>query len=242
VSALLRLENLHVAYGDFEALHGVSLEVEEGSIVAILGANGAGKTTTLRAISGLTPPRAGTITYDGERVDGLSPRALVQRGIALTPEGRQLFPSMTVEDNLLVGTEARATSRAAANLKKMYDRLPILAERRSQLAGTLSGGEQQMAAIARALMSEPRLLLLDEPSLGLAPRIVQQIFDWVREIHQGGTTVVLVEQNVASSLQLAQHAYVLAEGLVALHGPAEEIALDAGVRQAYLGHTTAENA
>ena len=242
MSALLRLENLHVAYGDFEALHGVSLEVEEGSIVAILGANGAGKTTTLRAISGLTPPRAGTITYDGERVDGLSPRALVQRGIALTPEGRQLFPSMTVEDNLLVGTEARATSRAAANLKKMYDRLPILAERRSQLAGTLSGGEQQMAAIARALMSEPRLLLLDEPSLGLAPRIVQQIFDWVREIHQGGTTVVLVEQNVASSLQLAQHAYVLAEGLVALHGPAEEIALDAGVRQAYLGHTTAENA
>jgi branched-chain amino acid transport system ATP-binding protein len=241
VSVLLKLENLHVSYGDFEALHGVSLEVEEGSILAILGANGAGKTTTLRAISGLTPPHSGTITYDGERVDGLSARALVQRGIALSPEGRQLFPSMSVEDNLLAGTEARATSRARANLKKMYDRLPILAERHTQLAGTLSGGEQQMAAIARALMSEPRLLLLDEPSLGLAPRIVQQIFDWVREIHQGGTTIILVEQNVASSLQLAQYAYVLAEGLVALHGPAEEIALDAGVRQAYLGHNAVEN-
>ena len=241
MSVLLRLDNLHVAYGDFEAIHGVSLEIEEGEIVAILGANGAGKSTTLRAISGLTPPRSGTITYADERVDGLSPRELVERGIALTPEGRQLFPSMSVEDNLLVGTEARATSRARENLKKMYDRLPILAERRTQLAGTLSGGEQQMAAIARALMSEPRLLLLDEPSLGLAPRIVQQIFDWVREIHQGGTTVILVEQNVASSLQLARHAYVLAEGVVALHGPAEEIAVDAGVRQAYLGHTTAEN-
>jgi branched-chain amino acid transport system ATP-binding protein len=241
MSVLLRIEDLHVAYGDFEAIHGVSLEIEEGSIVAILGANGAGKSTTLRAISGLTPPRSGTITYAGERVEGLLPRALVERGIALTPEGRQLFPSMSVEDNLLVGTEARATSRARENLKKMYDRLPILAERRSQLAGTLSGGEQQMAAIARALMSEPRLLLLDEPSLGLAPRIVQQIFDWVREIHQAGTTIILVEQNVASSLQLAQQAYVLAEGVVALHGPAEEIAVDAGVRQAYLGHTTVEN-
>ncbi len=241
MSVLLRLEDLHVAYGDFEALHGVSLEIEEGSIVAILGANGAGKSTTLRGISGLTPPRSGTITYAGERIDGLPPRALVERGIALTPEGRQLFPSMSVEDNLLVGTEARATSRARENLRKMYDRLPILAERRTQLAGTLSGGEQQMAAIARALMSEPRLLLLDEPSLGLAPRIVQQIFDWVRDIHQGGTTIVLVEQNVASSLQLARYAYVLAEGLVALHGPAEEIARDAGVREAYLGHTTVEN-
>lgn len=241
MSALLSIENLHASYGDFEALHGVSLEVEENSIVAILGANGAGKSTTLRAISGLTPPRSGTITFDGERVDGFSPRALVQRGIALTPEGRQLFPSMSVEDNLLAGTEARATSRARVNLNKMYERLPILAERRTQLAGTLSGGEQQMAAIARALMSEPRLLLLDEPSLGLAPRIVQQIFDWVREIHQTGTTIILVEQNVASSLQLASRAYVLAEGSVALHGPAEEIALDAGVRQAYLGHSTAEN-
>lgn len=235
MSALLKVDDLHVNYGEFEAVHGVSLEVEEGEIVAIVGANGAGKSTTLRAISGLTPPRSGSITYAGERVDGLSPAELVQRGIALVLEGRQLFPEMTVEDNLLVGTNARAGGSAHKNLNAMYERLPRLAERRTQLAGTLSGGEQQMAAIARALMSEPRLLLLDEPSLGLAPVIVQQIFDWIRAIHDTGTTVLLVEQNVAASLQLARHAYVLSEGRVALHGPAEEIARDAGVRQAYLG-------
>jgi branched-chain amino acid transport system ATP-binding protein len=236
VSALLRVEELHVSYGDFEAVHGVSLEVEEGEIAVIVGANGAGKSTTLRALSGLTPPRSGSIFYGGERVDGLSPKALVQRGIALVLESRQLFPEMTVEENLLVGAQARAGAKARANLDAMYQRLPRLSERRTQLAGTLSGGEQQMAAIARALMSEPRLLLLDEPSLGLAPVIVQQIFDWIRDIHKGGTTILLVEQNVAASLQLARHAYVLAEGRVALHGPAEEIARDAGVRQAYLGH------
>lgn len=235
MSALLKVDDLHVNYGEFEAIHGVTLEVEEGEIVAIVGANGAGKSTTLRAISGLTPPRSGSITYAGERVDGLSPAELVQRGIALVLEGRQLFPEMTVEDNLLVGTNARAGGSAHKNLNAMYERLPRLAERRTQLAGTLSGGEQQMAAIARALMSEPRLLLLDEPSLGLAPVIVQQIFDWIRAIHDTGTTVLLVEQNVAASLQLARHAYVLSEGRVALHGPAEEIARDAGVRQAYLG-------
>jgi branched-chain amino acid transport system ATP-binding protein len=235
VSLLLKVEDLHVNYGDFEAVHGVSLEVEEGEIVAIVGANGAGKSTTLRALSGLTPPRSGTITYAGERVDGLSPKELVQRGIALVLEGRQLFPEMTVEDNLLVGTNTRGGGSVHENLNAMYERLPRLSERRMQLAGTLSGGEQQMAAIARALMSEPRLLLLDEPSLGLAPVIVQQIFDWIRAIHDTGTTVLLVEQNVAASLQLARHAYVLSEGRVALHGPAEEIARDAGVRQAYLG-------
>ena len=236
MSVLLKVEDLYVNYGDFEAVHGVSLEVDEGSIVAIVGANGAGKTTTLRAISGLTPPRGGSILYAGERVDGLAPKSLVERGIALVLEGRQLFPEMSVEDNLLAGADARATGKARLNLQAMYERLPRLAERRTQLAGTLSGGEQQMAAIARALMSEPKLLLLDEPSLGLAPVIVQQIFDWIREINKTGTTVLLVEQNVAASLQLARHAYVLAEGRVALHGPAEEIARDAGVRQAYLGH------
>ena len=237
MSALLSLHDVHVAYGDFEALHGVSLDVAEGEVVAIVGANGAGKTTTLRAIAGLTPPRRGEIRYAGERVDGASPRSLVERGIALVPESRQLFPEMTVEDNLLVGTEARASARARANLRSMYERFPLLSERRSQLAGTLSGGEQQMVAIARGLMSEPRLLLLDEPSLGLAPRIVARIFEWIGEIHRSGTTIVLVEQNVAAALQLARHAYVLAEGSVALHGPADEIASDAGVRQAYLGHS-----
>jgi len=236
VSVLLEVEDLHVAYGDFEAVHGVSLEVEEGEIVAIVGANGAGKSTTLRALAGLTPPRRGSVSYAGERISGLAPKALVERGIALVLEARQLFPEMTVEDNLLVGAQTRAAARAKTNLRAMYERLPRLAERRTQLAGTLSGGEQQMAAIARALMSEPRLLLLDEPSLGLAPVIVQQIFDWIRDIHKSGTTVLLVEQNVAASLQLARHAYVLAEGRVALSGPADEIARDAGVRQAYLGH------
>lgn len=235
MSALLKVDDLHVNYGEFEAVHGVSLEVEEGEIVAIVGANGAGKSTTLRSISGLTPARSGSITYAGERVDGMLPKDLVERGIALVLEGRQLFPEMTVEDNLLVGAQARAGGNARKNLAAMYERLPRLAERRTQLAGTLSGGEQQMAAIARALMSEPRLLLLDEPSLGLAPVIVQQIFDWIRDIHDAGTTVLLVEQNVASSLKLASHAFVLAEGRVALHGPADEIERDAGVRQAYLG-------
>ncbi|MBV8602547.1 MAG: ABC transporter ATP-binding protein, partial [Candidatus Eremiobacteraeota bacterium] len=205
-TALLETRDLHVAYGDFEALHGVSLEIREGEIAAIVGANGAGKSTLLRAVAGLTPPRSGEIAFAGERVDGLSPRALVERGIALVLEARQLFAEMTVEDNLLVGAEARASGRARTNLAKMYARFPILAERKTQLAGTLSGGEQQMAAIARALMSEPRLLLLDEPSLGLAPRIVTQIFEWVAEINAAGTTVVLVEQNVGASLKLAQHA------------------------------------
>ena len=237
--SLLRVEDLHVNYGDFEALHGVSLEVDEGEIVTVIGANGAGKTTTLKAIAGLLPPRGGEIFFDGERVGGRSPRSLVERGIALSLEGRQLFPEMTVEENLLVGAEARAIRNARANLRAMFARLPRLAERRRQLAGTLSGGEQQMAAIARALMSEPRLLLLDEPSLGLAPLIVEQIFAWVREINSTGTTIVLVEQNVAQSLRLARHAYVLAEGRVALHGPAEEIARDADVKRAYLGQSQA---
>ena len=237
MSALLSVRDLHVAYGDFEALHGVSLDVEQGEIVAVIGANGAGKSTALRAIAGLTPPRSGEIAFAGERVERLGPRALVERGMALSLEGRQLFWEMTVEENLLVGAQARATAKTQATLRAMYERLPILAERRAQLAGTLSGGEQQITAIARALMSEPRLLLLDEPSLGLAPRFVRQIFEWVREIHDTGTTVVLVEQNVAASLQLARRAYVLAEGRVSLHGPAEEIARDAGVKQAYLGHS-----
>ena len=237
MSALLGVRELHVSYGDFEALHGASIDVENGSIVAIIGANGAGKTTMLRAIAGLTPPRSGEIVLDGENIAGLGPRALVTRGVALALEGRQLFAEMTVEENLLVGAEARGAERARANLRAMYERLPVLHQRRAQLAGTLSGGEQQMAAIARALMSEPRLLLLDEPSLGLAPLIVEQIFQWVREIHAAGTTVVLVEQNVAASLKLAQYAYVLAEGRVALRGPAEEIARDAAVKEAYLGHS-----
>ncbi|GAC1405087.1 MAG: ABC transporter ATP-binding protein [Candidatus Velthaea sp.] len=233
---LLEIESLEVAYGDFVAVHDVSLAVPAESIVAVIGANGAGKSTTLRAIAGITRCRSGSITFDGERIENCSPNQLVERGIALVLEGRQLFPEMTVEENLLVGSDVpRARRGARARLQRMYAQLPVLAERRTQLAATLSGGEQQMAAIARALMSEPRLLLLDEPSLGLAPRIVAQIFSLIVDIRSTGTTVVLVEQNVAQSLALASYAYVLAEGRVALCGDAAKIAGDAGIQRAYLG-------
>ncbi|GAC1414193.1 MAG: ABC transporter ATP-binding protein [Candidatus Velthaea sp.] len=233
---MLEVESIEVAYGDFVAVHDVSLAVPAESIVAVIGANGAGKSTTLRAIAGITRARSGSITFDGERIEGLTPDRLVERGIALVLEGRQLFPEMTVEENLLVGGDvSRARRGARQRLKRMYEQLPLLAERRMQLAATLSGGEQQMAAIARALMSEPRLLLLDEPSLGLAPRIVAQIFSLILEIRKAGTTVVLVEQNVAQSLALASRAYVLAEGRVAISGDAATIAGDAGIQRAYLG-------
>jgi branched-chain amino acid transport system ATP-binding protein len=232
----LEVRDLRVSYGEFAALQGVSLDVESGEIVAIVGANGAGKSTLLKAIAGLVPARAGTIAFDGRRCDGCSPRTLVERGIAMTLEGRQLFPEMTIEDNLLAGAEIRrGRGRAKANLAAIYDRLSVLRERRHQLAGTLSGGEQQMVAIGRSLMSEPALLLLDEPSLGLAPRIVGRIFEWVRDINRAGTTVVIVEQNIAASLALASRAYVLAEGRVVMAGIAADIARDEGVRVAYLG-------
>jgi branched-chain amino acid transport system ATP-binding protein len=236
MSALLHVEDLYVSYGEFEALHGVSLEVQEGEIVAIVGANGAGKTTTLRALAGLTPPRRGRISYGGQRVDGLPPRELVERGIALIPEGRQLFPQMSVEDNLLVGAEARATGRARANLNRMYERLPLLSERRSQLAGTLSGGEQQMVAIARGLMSEPHVLLLDEPSLGLAPRVMAQVMDLVvRLSRERGLTIVLVEQNARSALAVADHGVVLNLGRVVASADAATLAADVALRHHYLG-------
>ena len=232
----LEVRDLHVSYGQFAAVQGVSLDVERGDIVAIVGANGAGKTTTLKALAGLLPAKSGTIAFDGRRCEGSNPRTLVERGIALTLEGRQLFGEMTIEDNLLAGSEiGRSRARSRANLAAIYDRLPRLRERRRQLAGTLSGGEQQMVAIGRSLMSEPSLLLLDEPSLGLAPRIVRDIFEWVRDINRAGTTVVMVEQNVAASLALATRAYVLSEGRVVLTGSAAAIAADEGVQTAYLG-------
>jgi len=232
------MDDVRVAYGDFVALQGVSLTVDEGEIVAIIGANGAGKSTTRKAIAGLCGCRSGTIEFAAARIDGLGTGPLVERGIALVLEGRQLFAEMTLEENLLAGADVRrARAGARRVLAHMYERLPVLAERRNQLAGTLSGGEQQMAAIARALMSQPRLLLLDEPSLGLAPRMFAQIFAWIQEINRAGTTIVLVEQNVAQSLALARNAYVLAEGRVALAGTAEAIAGDAGVQRAYLGQS-----
>ena len=237
--SLLEVSDLHVAYGEFAALHGVTLAVEEGEIVAIIGANGAGKSTLLKAVAGLLPTQSGTIAFAGERVERAAARRRVDLGLALTLEGRRLFPEMTVEENLLVGSEiARARGRARANVERMYERFPVLANRRTQLAGTLSGGEQQMCAIARSLMSEPRMLMLDEPSLGLAPRITAQIFDLVVAINATGTTVVLVEQNVEQTLAIANRAYVLNEGTIAMSGAAGEVSSREEVRAAYLGEAT----
>jgi len=236
MSALLRIDNLEVAYGDLTAVRDASLEIEPGEIVALIGSNGAGKTTTLRAISGLLPIRGGRIEFGGQRIDGLLPSKVVARGIAHVPEGRQLFPTMTVFENLELGaTSLRDTARKAATLEWVFRLFPQLEERRSQLAGTLSGGEQQMCAIGRGLMARPELLLLDEPSLGLAPVMVRLIFDTLREINAGGTTILLVEQNVLRALQLSHRGYVMENGGIALHGTREALQQNPHVKQAYLG-------
>jgi branched-chain amino acid transport system ATP-binding protein len=236
MTALLRLEGLEVAYGDMVAVRDVSLELHQGQIVSLIGGNGAGKTTTLRTVSGLLRPRRGSVSLDGARIDGLSPAAIVARGIAHVPEGRQLFPTMTVVENLQVGARTRESRRArAASLERVFTLFPRLAERQRQLAGTLSGGEQQMTAIGRALMACPRLLMLDEPSLGLAPIVVAAIFDNLARINGDGMTLLLVEQNVLRSLRLSHHAYVLENGVIALHGPAATLLADPRIRAAYLG-------
>ncbi|HYB41627.1 MAG TPA: ABC transporter ATP-binding protein [Candidatus Methylomirabilis sp.] len=233
---MLRLESIEVGYGDITAVGDVSLEVREGEMVALIGSNGAGKTTTLRAISGLLPVRRGAIEFAGERIDGLSAAQIVARGIAHVPEGRQLFPSMTVLENLELGCRTPA-SRAVRkeSLERVVALFPRLRERGRQLAGTLSGGEQQMCAIARGLMACPRLLMLDEPSLGLAPVMVKAIFDNLRRINAEGLTVLLVEQNVLRSLQLSRRGYVLENGRIALGGPAAELLSSSHIKQAYLG-------
>jgi branched-chain amino acid transport system ATP-binding protein len=236
MTALLRLEGLEVAYGDMVAVRDVTLDVHAGQIVSLIGGNGAGKTTTLRAVSGLLRPRRGTVTLDGVRIDGLSPAAIVALGIAHVPEGRQLFPTMTVLENLEVGARTPASRRGrAASLERVFALFPRLAERRRQLAGTLSGGEQQMTAIGRALMACPRLLILDEPSLGLAPIMVAAIFDNLARINRDGLTILLVEQNVLRSLRLSHHAYVLENGGIVFHGPGEALLTDERIRTAYLG-------
>jgi branched-chain amino acid transport system ATP-binding protein len=234
--ARLRIEDLEVAYDDMVAVRHVSLTVEPGELVALIGANGSGKTTTLRAVSGLLRPRRGRIEFDGRRIDGLPPAAIVAQGIAHVPEGRQLFPTMTVEENLLLGAQTRE-ARAARDrtLAQVFALFPRLAERRRQLAGSLSGGEQQMCAIGRALMARPRLLMLDEPSLGLAPVVVGTIFDNLGRINRDGTTVLLVEQNVLRALRLSHRAYVLENGTVVLEGPRERLLADEGIKRAYLG-------
>ncbi len=235
MSALLRLDGLEAGYGDLTAVSGVSLEVRRGEAVALIGANGAGKTTTLRAICGLLPVRAGRIEFEGARLDGLGSAQIVARGIAHVPEGRQLFPTMTVRDNLELGGRAADRRHRDDTLELVFTLFPRLHERERQLAGTLSGGEQQMCAIGRGLMARPRLLLLDEPSLGLAPVTVKLIFDTLRRVNGDGMTIMLVEQNVPLALQLSHRGYVLENGRIVLEGTRESLRANPHVKQAYLG-------
>ena len=234
---LLVVEGIETFYGGIQALKGVSLEVPEGSIVTLLGANGAGKSTTLKSISGLVPPTRGSVTFTGRRIDELASEKIVRLGISHVPEGRELFPELTVLENLKMGAYARTDRRAVGRgLERVHAHFPILAERRLQVAGTLSGGEQQMLAIGRALMAEPRLMLLDEPSLGLAPMLVEEIFRIIREIHDHGTTVLLVEQNANKALSIADYGNVLETGTVSLAGDSRQLLRDDHVRRSYLGH------
>jgi branched-chain amino acid transport system ATP-binding protein len=232
---LLSLEGVDAGYGGLQILSGLSLEVGEGEVVALIGANGAGKTTTLRAISGVLKPTAGTISFDGERIDGKGSHTIVSAGIVQVPEGRELFSSLTVDENLKMGAITQPRSSIAESRAMVEEMFPILAERRGQVAGTLSGGQQQMLAIGRALMAKPRLLMLDEPSLGLAPLLVQQVFDTVRTVTESGVTVLIVEQNAAQVLALADRAYVMESGEVVMEGAGVEMLKDERVRSAYLG-------
>lgn len=235
--ALLRLDQLEVNYGAVRALKGVSLEVQPGEVVALLGANGAGKSTTLRAISGLIKPRSGSIHYVSQNINRLNPTQIVALGLAHCPEGRRVFPGMTVLENLRLGaSQRRDRQHIEADFERMFTMFPILRERKLQTAGTLSGGEQQMLALARALMNRPRMLLLDEPSLGIAPLVIRQIFGTLAELKRQGTTILLVEQNANLALELADRAYVLRTGEIVLSGPTSELRADhERVAQAYLG-------
>jgi branched-chain amino acid transport system ATP-binding protein len=233
---MLTVESLEVSYGDVRALDGVSLQVAEGAIVAIVGANGAGKTTLIRTIAGMLRPQAGRITLRQEAIEGLPSHRICNLGIGQVAEGRQIFPTLSVLENLEMGAMLpRARAGQAENLERMFALFPRLAERKSQAAGTLSGGEQQMLAIGRCLMSDPDLVMFDEPSLGLAPAVVQDVLKVIRDLNRDGLTCVLVEQNVAVSLKLASHAYVLENGRVTLSGTGEKLLADDRVRQAYLG-------
>jgi len=233
---LLSVEDLRVSYGAVEVLKGVNLQVEPGQIVALIGANGAGKTTTLMAISGLAPMIQGNIRLFGDSVQGLPPEKVVEKGVTQVPEGRRVFPRLTMMENLLLGAWSRkGKHKIREDLDWVLSLFPVLRERKNQLAGTLSGGEQQMLALGRGLMARPRLLLLDEPSLGLAPKLVTQLFEVIRQIHRSGVTILLVEQNAYQALQVAQEAYVLETGRVVLHGSASSLRENPAVKQAYLG-------
>jgi branched-chain amino acid transport system ATP-binding protein len=234
--AMLEVNDIHSYYGHIHALKGISLTVDKGEIVTLIGANGAGKTTTLKTISGTMHPRHGTITFDGERIEGLPPHAIVMRGVGQSPEGRKIFGALTVLENLEMGAYARSDKAAIArDLEFVFSLFPRLAERKKQLGGTLSGGEQQMLAMGRALMTHPRVLMLDEPSMGLAPLLVEAIFETIQKLNQEGTTILLIEQNAAKALQVAQRGYVIETGQIVLQDSAANLRKSERVRKAYLG-------
>lgn len=233
---MLKVEGLHTYYGNIHALKGIDMEIKKGEIVTLIGSNGAGKTTTLNSISGLTRSAKGSITFEGKSIVDMPAHSMVKMGISLSPEGREVFPALTVEENLRLGAYIKNDkAQISSAFERVYELFPRLKERIKQAAGTLSGGEQQMLAIGRALMNEPTLLLLDEPSLGLAPNIVLQIFDLIQDINKQGVTILLVEQNANMALSIAHRAYVLEIGKISMHGDAKELANDPRVRQAYLG-------
>jgi branched-chain amino acid transport system ATP-binding protein len=233
--ALLAVQGLRAGYGETEVLRGIDLDVGRGEIVAVLGANGVGKSTLNRAVSGVLPPRAGAIRFDGHAIDCERPKAIVARGLIHVPEGRHIFANLTVRENLDLGSYRRAAERRTQNRERVFALFPRLAERQSQRAGTLSGGEQQMLAIGRGLMAEPRLIILDEPSLGLSPRLVEELFALIARIHAEGVAILLVEQNLVQSLEVADRAYILAEGQFVMSGTAAEIGANPDLKRAYLG-------
>ncbi|PPK65531.1 ABC transporter ATP-binding protein [Actinokineospora auranticolor] len=235
MTALLEVENLSVAYGAIEAVRDISFAVGEGQIVSLIGSNGAGKTTTLRTISGLLRPLTGAIRFEGKPIESLAAHTILELGVAHCPEGRRLFGRMTVAENLQLGAYVRKDAGVAADMERVYELFPVLGERRNQKAGLFSGGEQQMLAIGRAMMSKPRLLMLDEPSMGLSPIMTQRIFDTIKELQSQGTTILLVEQNALAALALSDRGYVIDLGRTTLEGPGHDLLADERVRAAYLG-------
>jgi branched-chain amino acid transport system ATP-binding protein len=237
MNAILEVEDLRVAYGKIEAVKGISFVVQPGQVVTLIGSNGAGKTTTLRTLSGLIGPKSGAIAFKGKRIDGMAAHRIVQLGLAHSPEGRRVFATMSVEENLRLGAYARTDGPAEVqkDLQRAYDMFPILAERRNQSAGTFSGGEQQMLAMGRAIMSRPEMLMLDEPSMGLSPIMMQRIMSTIAELREQGTTILLVEQNAQAALSLADEGHVLETGSIVVSGPGNELLTNDEVRKAYLG-------
>ena len=233
--SLLKVEDVHVYYGAIHAIKGISFEVNQGEIVTLIGANGAGKSTTLNTVVGLLRPRSGHIEFDGKSIVGFPASKMVSLGMALCPEGRRIFQQMSVRENLEMGGYSRPATEIQESMDDVFHRFPRLKEREKQVAGTLSGGEQQMLAMGRALMSKPKLLMLDEPSMGLAPILVEQIFDIIKELHAAGTTILLVEQNAQMALSIADRAYVLGTGRITMSGPAADVLADDRVRATYLG-------